>query len=36
MIAIRILSGWDKNEVARRGHGGPGTVVVVQDGVMVI
>ena len=36
MIAIRIWSGWDKNEVAKRGHSGPGTVVVVLDGVMVI
>ena len=36
MIAIRIWSGWDEKEVARRGHGGPGTVVVVLNGVMVI
>ena len=24
MIAIRIWSGWDKNEVAKKGHGDPG------------
>ena len=36
MIAIRIWSGWDKNEVARRCRGEPGTAVVVLNGVMVI
>ena len=36
MMAIGIWSGWNKNEIARRGRGEPGTVVVVLDGVMVI
>ena len=36
MMTIRIWSGWDKNEVAKRGPGEPGTAVVVLDGVMVI
>ena len=36
MMTIRIWSAWDKNEVARRGRGEPGTVMVVLDGVMVI
>ena len=36
MIAIRIWSGGDKNEVARRGRGEPETAVVVLNGVMVI
>ena len=36
MVTIRIWSGWNKNEVARRGRGGSGTVVVVLNRVMVI
>ena len=36
MMAIRIWSGWDNNEVARGGRSEPGTAVVVLDGVMVI
>ena len=35
-MTIRIWSGWNKNEVARRGRGGPGTRVVVLDEVIVI
>ena len=30
-MAIMVWSGWDKNNVARRGRGGPGTVLLVLE-----
>ena len=36
VMAMMIWSGWDKNEVTRRGRGGPGTVLLVLEYVLVM
>jgi hypothetical protein len=30
-MAMMIWSGWDKDEVIKRGHGSPGTVMLVLE-----
>ena len=30
-MVMMVWSGWDKNEVARTGHGGSGTVLLILE-----
>ena len=36
VMTMMIWCGWDENEVARRCHSGPGTMLLVMEYVLVI